>query len=73
MLVARGSADVMLEPELATWDWAALWVIVEEAGGRVSTFEGKPPVARLVGADDQRHPPRRDRGSPDARRGLSEG
>ena len=43
MLVARGSADVMLEPELATWDWAALWVIVEEAGGRVSTFEGKPP------------------------------
>jgi histidinol-phosphatase len=41
MLVARGSADVMLEPELATWDWAALWVIVEEAGGRVSTFEGE--------------------------------
>ena len=41
MLVARGSADVMLEPELATWDWAALWVIVEEAGGRVTTFEGK--------------------------------
>jgi histidinol-phosphatase len=40
MLVARGSADVMLEPELATWDWAALWVIVEEAGGRVTTFEG---------------------------------
>jgi len=41
MLVARSSADVMLEPELATWDWAALWVIVEEAGGRVSTFEGE--------------------------------
>lgn len=40
MLVARGSADVMLEPELAAWDWAALWVIVEEAGGRVTTFEG---------------------------------
>jgi histidinol-phosphatase len=43
-LVARGSADVMLEPELATWDWAALWVIVEEAGGKVSTFEGGPPM-----------------------------
>jgi histidinol-phosphatase len=43
MLVARGSADVMLEPELATWDWAALWVIVEEAGGRVTDFEGAPP------------------------------
>ena len=42
MLVARGAADVMLEPELATWDWAALWVVVEEAGGRVSTFDGEP-------------------------------
>lgn len=42
MLVARGSADVMLEPELSSWDWAALWVIVEEAGGRVTTFEGEP-------------------------------
>lgn len=42
MLVARGSADVMLEPELATWDFAALKVVVEEAGGKVSTFDGKP-------------------------------
>jgi histidinol-phosphatase len=42
MLVARGAADVMLEPELATWDWAALWVVVQEAGGRVSTFDGGP-------------------------------
>jgi histidinol-phosphatase len=42
MLVARGSADVMLEPELATWDYAALQVIVQEAGGRMSTFDGQP-------------------------------
>jgi histidinol-phosphatase len=42
MLVARGSADVMLEPELATWDWAALRVVVDEAGGRVTTFDGGP-------------------------------
>ena len=42
MLVARGSADLMLEPELNTWDWAAVQVVVEEAGGRVSTFEGEP-------------------------------
>jgi histidinol-phosphatase len=42
MLVARGSADVMLEPDLSTWDWAALDVIVREAGGRVSTLEGGP-------------------------------
>jgi histidinol-phosphatase len=32
----------MLEPDLSTWDWAALDVIVREAGGRVSTFEGGP-------------------------------
>jgi histidinol-phosphatase len=42
MLVARGSADVMFEPALATWDFAALWVIVEESGGRITTFEGDP-------------------------------
>lgn len=42
MLVARGSADIMLEPELSTWDWAAVSVVVEEAGGRITTFEGEP-------------------------------
>lgn len=42
MLVARGSADVMLEPELATWDFAALKVIVEQAGGRMTRFDGGP-------------------------------
>ena len=42
MLVARGSADVMIEPELATWDFAALKVIVEEAGGRMTRFDGGP-------------------------------
>ncbi|GIV01017.1 MAG: putative monophosphatase [Actinomycetota bacterium] len=42
MLVARGSADIMLEPELSTWDWAAVQVVLEEAGGRVTTFEGEP-------------------------------
>ena len=44
MLVARGSADVMMEPDLAPWDFSALEVIVREAGGRVSTFEGGPLV-----------------------------
>ncbi|HTG48293.1 MAG TPA: inositol monophosphatase family protein [Actinomycetota bacterium] len=42
MLVARGSAEVMLEPKLATWDLAAPQVVVEEAGGRCTTFEGGP-------------------------------
>jgi histidinol-phosphatase len=43
MLVARGAADFMLEPALRLWDWAPIAVIVEEAGGRVTTFEGDPP------------------------------
>jgi histidinol-phosphatase len=42
-LVARGAADMMAEPELAVWDWAALEVIVREAGGRMTTFAGKTP------------------------------
>jgi histidinol-phosphatase len=42
MLVARGSADAMLESELSTWDFAALRVIVEAAGGRVTSFDGGP-------------------------------
>jgi histidinol-phosphatase len=43
MLVARGAADFMIEPELRIWDWASVVIIVEEAGGRVTTFAGDPP------------------------------
>ena len=42
MLVAEGAADVMVEPELALWDVAALRPIVEEAGGRCSDLLGEP-------------------------------
>jgi histidinol-phosphatase len=41
MLVARGAVDVMMEVALRTWDWAALEVIVEEAGGRISQVNGE--------------------------------
>ncbi len=44
LLVARGAAEVAFEPSLNIWDWAALKVIVEEAGGRMTTFEGDPVV-----------------------------
>jgi histidinol-phosphatase len=40
MLVARGAAHAMLEPELRTWDFAPLEAIVSEAGGRQTTFDG---------------------------------
>jgi histidinol-phosphatase len=41
MLVARGSAEVLLEPELSIWDYAAIEVVIREAGGRATTFEGE--------------------------------
>lgn len=42
MLVARGAAEAMAEPDLQPWDVAALSVIVEEAGGRLTDFSGAP-------------------------------
>ena len=40
MLVARGAAHVMVEPELSLWDVAALEPIVTEAGGRLTHLDG---------------------------------
>jgi histidinol-phosphatase len=42
VLVARGAAEVMAEPDLQPWDVAALSVIVAEAGGRLTDFSGAP-------------------------------
>ena len=42
MLVARGAAEAMAEPDLQSWDVAALSVIVAEAGGRLTDFSGAP-------------------------------
>jgi histidinol-phosphatase len=41
-LVARGAGEAMLEPDLNIWDYAALQVVVEEAGGRMSQLDGSP-------------------------------
>jgi histidinol-phosphatase len=46
LLVARGAAEICLEPSLAIWDFAALVPIVEEAGGRVTDFSGGRPHHR---------------------------
>lgn len=42
MLVAQGSAECMLEYGVAPWDMAAPYVIVTEAGGRMTDFGGRP-------------------------------
>jgi histidinol-phosphatase len=43
-LVAEGAVDIVLEPELNTWDYVPVQLIVEEAGGRCTDFEGNPPA-----------------------------
>jgi histidinol-phosphatase len=42
MLVAEGSVDVMVYPELSLWDVAALIPIVTEAGGTFTDLTGRP-------------------------------
>lgn len=41
MLVARGAAQIMVEPSLRLWDFAALEPIVSEAGGKMTTLAGE--------------------------------
>ncbi len=42
MLVAEGSIDIAVEPEVTLWDLAASAVIVEAAGGRFTNLAGVP-------------------------------
>ena len=39
-LVADGAAELMVEPDLWPWDAAAPMLLVEEAGGRATDFDG---------------------------------
>ncbi len=41
-LVAAGSTDVAVEAEVNLWDLAAVKVVVEAAGGRFTTLDGRP-------------------------------
>ena len=41
-LLASGRADAVIEAAISIWDIAALTVIVEEAGGKVTDLEGNP-------------------------------
>jgi histidinol-phosphatase len=43
--VAQGSVDALVEHEPCyAWDWSATQVIVEEAGGRITTLDGGSPT-----------------------------
>ncbi len=48
MLVAEGAIEIAVEPTVATWDVAAIQVIVEEAGGRFTDLRGN---ARIDGGN----------------------
>lgn len=41
ILVAQGSGEMAFDPELKAWDIAAPKIIVEEAGGKVTSFDGE--------------------------------
>ena len=46
MLVAQGSVDLMVEQGVHIWDVAGLKVIVEEAGGTFTDWDGNSSVER---------------------------
>jgi len=41
-MVARGSALLGFDATPKIWDLAAVWLLVEEAGGKISAFDGSP-------------------------------
>jgi histidinol-phosphatase len=42
--VLRGRAEIMLEADVKAWDIAPIKVLVEEAGGRLTDFAGRPTI-----------------------------
>lgn len=44
VFIARGQADVMLELDLKPYDLAPLKIIIEEAGGRFTDFDGNATI-----------------------------
>ena len=43
-LVASGKAEIYLETDLKPWDVAPVKILVEEAGGRLTDFDGRPTI-----------------------------
>ncbi|MEO6398728.1 MAG: inositol monophosphatase family protein [Tepidiformaceae bacterium] len=48
LMVASGRADAMVDPEMSIWDAAALYPVITEAGGRITTWEGEERVGESV-------------------------
>jgi len=43
-LVAEGKAEIYAEADLKPWDVAPMKILIEEAGGRLTDFAGKPDI-----------------------------
>ena len=48
-LVSDGAAEAMMEQDLGPWDLAAPWILVEEAGGRITDFDGRRSLEKGEG------------------------
>ena len=57
-LVAEGAVDIAAEPEVKPWDLAPLDILVREAGGSFTNFQGQPGTPRRQRRRDQRPAPR---------------
>ena len=57
VLVAEGALDAAIDARLAIWDYAALTIVVEEAGGRAGTPDGGAarPDEQLVSTNGVLH------------------
>jgi histidinol-phosphatase len=57
VLVAEGSLDAAVDQQLQLWDYAAVQLLVEEAGGRMTGFDGGPPRPgeQLVSSNGRLH------------------
>ncbi len=56
-LVAEGAVELATDAELQLWDYAAVQLLVEEAGGRCTTFAGAEPAPgqSYLSANDALH------------------
>jgi histidinol-phosphatase len=55
LMVAEGSVDIAVEPELNLWDFAALVPIIVEAGGCITNIDGSPPSMSAVSTNGHLH------------------
>ena len=57
MLVAQGSAETMIEYGVKPWDMAAPYVVLTEAGGRMTDLDGQPSwtAANVLGSNGHLH------------------